>query len=177
MRKCPRCETENNDDAFRCKNEDCLDILPQGQSEEKPSTNNTSQENTSNSPYDTKVNPKRLLQLLLGCFALFIVLLIIIFGVGSCEQKGKEISRKYEAEAQRNAEIERQHVQRVQSEIAHANEYWGKRYEDWELSAGKPPALRGRRGELGLTPIHYPTLGITVIVNDDNQIIKVEETQ
>ena len=27
MKKCPYCGTENKDDAFRCKNEDCLSIL------------------------------------------------------------------------------------------------------------------------------------------------------
>ncbi|MDD5567677.1 MAG: zinc ribbon domain-containing protein [Candidatus Omnitrophica bacterium] len=34
MKKCPKCGTLNNLDAFRCKNEDCSEILPQNQSEE-----------------------------------------------------------------------------------------------------------------------------------------------
>lgn len=28
MKKCPYCGTENKDEAFRCKNDDCLEILP-----------------------------------------------------------------------------------------------------------------------------------------------------
>jgi len=31
MKKCPYCGTENKDEAFRCKNEDCLSALPQNE--------------------------------------------------------------------------------------------------------------------------------------------------
>ena len=35
MKKCSYCRTENKDESFRCKNEDCLSILPQNQTDEK----------------------------------------------------------------------------------------------------------------------------------------------
>ena len=168
IKKCPRCGTLNNPGAFRCKNEDCLDILPQGQSEGKFNINNIP---AVVSMCDAKVSPKRLLQLLLGCFALFVIMFGLIGFFSSCEQKAKERSQEYEREYEANL----QRIRMSREAAGHAREYWGLRYEDWERNIGNPPKFKGKRGELGLTPIRYPSLGITVIINDDNQIIRVEQ--
>ena len=179
MKRCPYCGTENKDDAFRCKNEDCTEILPQNKAEEKSDIksdkiNIVSQRKFVDNPrvfsvgrVDTSVKPKRLLQLLL----IFFVLGLLMYGVMNyqytAQKEGEKASRYYADE--------RRSIQKSREAAEHAREYWGKRYEGWEQTVGYPAKLKGKRGELGLTPVYYPSLGIIVIINDDNQIIHVEQ--
>jgi hypothetical protein len=183
MRKCPYCGTENKDEAFRCKNEDCSEILPQNQTEETSNIKLDKVKNVSQAKntdrrnifpagtVDNNVSIKRVLKVFLGVF----VLVTFMFGVmsysSSCDRKAEERSREYAAERNREHTVELQRREAAE----HAREYWGKRYEGWDASVGHPQSIRGKRGELGVTPIYYPSLGITVIVNDDNQIIHVED--
>ena len=112
------------------------------------------------------VSVKFILRLILGFVAVGLIMYYVMSYTASCKQESEKRSKAYEAERQR--------ILGSRESATHAREYWGKRYEDWEESVGYPAKTTGKRGELGLTPIYYPTLGITVIVNDYNQIIRVE---
>jgi hypothetical protein len=152
MKKCPKCGTLNNPNALKCQNEDCSQVLPQ--SEEKSETSQKKE------PDDQKKFFNNPIVLGIAAFG-------IISGFNSCQKYVEKNKREVEADLQR--------IRMSREEVEHAREYWGKRYEDWEATIGYPAKLKGKRGELGLTPVYYPSLGMIVIINDDNQIIHVEQ--
>ena len=174
MKKCPRCGTENKNEAFRCKNENCLDILPQYESEE--SSNINPKIHKKRKDMGKQVNRKENSSLLLLITCLAVVVIYYIFGLNKNDYHHIEAQmRKANRAAAAAIEHQREEkeYQRIREAVTHANEYWGKRYEDWERSVGNPQSIRGRRGELGLTPVVYPSLGIVILIDDDNKIIKV----